>query len=269
MSTKHVLQQIIKADHQPAKLIRCPSCFQIKPAAFLDESTGKEYCIDCSRRFEQNGSVVLIRKGQTSFSAINDYGEISLISRDQKRLLTLLRDKYYKYRFDIFHAVAEVLDKPIEWVESQVKFLADEGFRIPHRRERRDALNKYIHANILRFKSKNISDYRMYMKLADAIADETGYSPKIIRRLARNYLTFLTVQSPAVCNSAKINTELMRIFVANPRSRFTLIQIESKLGISDTKKCYIRNACDHLAKKGALRKAREKKYVYFSLAQPS
>lgn len=269
MSTKHILQQIIKADHQPAKLIRCPSCLQIKPAAFLNERTGKEYCIDCARKFEQKGSVVLSRKGQTSFSIINDYGEICLLSREQKRLLSLLRDKYFKYRFNVFQAIAEVIGKPVEWIDTQVKFLSDEGFDIPNRHQRREALNKYIHANILRFKARNISDYRLYMKLADAIADETGYSPKIIRRLARNYLTFLTVQSPSVCNSAKINTELMRIFVANPRSRFTLIQIQSKLGISDTKKCYIRKACDHLAKKGALRKAREKKYVYFSLAQPS
>ena len=265
MSTKHVLQQIIKADHQPARLIRCPSCLQIKPAAFLDESTGKEYCIDCARKFEQNGSVVLSRKGQTSFSVINDYGEICLLSREQKRLLALLRDKYFKYRLHVFHPIAEVMGKPIDWVETQVKFLSDEGFDIPNRNQRRDALHKYIHANILRFQAKNISDYQMYMKLADAIADETGHSQKTIRNLCRGYLTFLTINQRKNHFFATINAELMQLFNSQPKEKFTLAQIESNLP-SKAKRSQIRNTCDRLARQGTIRKARERKQVYFFLA---
>lgn len=265
MSTKHILQQIIKADHQPAKLIRCPSCLQIKPAAFLDSSTGKEYCIDCARKFEQKGSVVLSRKGQTSFSIINDYGEICLISREQKRLLSLLRDKYFKYRFNLFQAIAEVIGKPVDWVDTQVKFLSDEGFDIPNRHQRREALHKYIHANILRFKARNISDYRLYMKLADAIADETGHSPKIIRSICRGYLTFLSVNQHKNQFFANINAEVMQLFKSQPEERFTLAQIESNLALK-AKRSQIRNTCDRLAKQGTLRKAKGRKQVYFSLS---
>lgn len=265
MSTKHVLQQIIKADHQPAKLIRCPSCLQIKPAAFLNERTGKEYCIDCARKFEQKGSVILSRKGQTSFSVINDYGEICLLSREQKRLLSLLRDKYFKYRFNVFQAIAEVIDKPVDWVDAQVKFLSDEGFDIPNRQQRREALHKYIHANILRFKAKDIADYQMYMKLADAIASETGHSQKIIRNLCRGYLTFLAINQRRNHFFAKINAELMQLFNSQPKEKFTLAQIESNLPLK-AKRSQIRNTCDRLAREGTIRKARERKQVYFFLA---
>ncbi len=262
-NTKHVLQQITKRDHQPGELVRCPSCMQLAIAGFSHEQTGKKFCVKCSRKFEANGTAILkSSKGYPSFSFLNQDGEICLISRDQKRILYLSQSKEFKFRTNMAEAIAQALDKPTDWVQEQIKFLLDEGFKIPNRNQRHDAFYKYVYANILRFNAKKISDYSKYMSLADAIADETGHSTKLVRRIVRNYLSELKIEK--VSKKPSIAAKLIDFLKSNSGCKFTLIQIESHIG-GEVPRGYIRHTCDRLARKGLLRKARERKCVYFSL----
>ena len=185
METKqHLLIKIDKEYREPVKLIRCPSCLEIKEAAFISSRSGKEFCKDCAIRFEKIGTAILSRNKQSSFSevcVVNDDGEACFISREQKRIIVLLRNKKIKYRNNVIGLIAEIMQKNTSWVREQIEFIEDHGFRIPNRRERSDAFNKYVKAKTTTLKMSGGLSYQEYMELADAIASETGKSVSVVR----------------------------------------------------------------------------------------
>jgi hypothetical protein len=198
METKqHILVRIDKKYREPVKLFRCPSCLQVKEAAFVSPDSGKEFCRDCAVKFERIGTAILSRNGQSSFSevcVVNDEGESCFISREQKRILTILRSKKIKYRHNIIPLVAEAMQKNSQWVREQIEFIQEYGFHVPNRQERHDAFNKYVLAQTMTLKMSGRVSQQECMKLANAIASETGNSVKLIQAMIMEFMKDMNIQ---------------------------------------------------------------------------
>lgn len=192
----HLLIQIDKKYRESVRLIRCPSCLQVKEAAFVASDSGREFCMDCAIKFQKNGTAILSKNKQSSFSqicVINDEGKACFLSREQKRILNMLRSNQMKYRHNLIPLITEKMQKNEAWVREQISYIEDYGFHVPNKIERRNAFNKYVRAKVLTLKINGRSSYEDYMGMANAIATETGTSTQTVRAMVRGLMKELNI----------------------------------------------------------------------------
>ena len=249
-----ILKQILP-DGQPPKYIRCPSCLQLKPAAFVDVSTKKEYCSDCAYKFKEKTGVILFYPDDKSVESRNRDNELKRLTPQQKAFLEATNDDIsIKFKVNYIHLAAKKVGESPEWGIENVNLLRDEGFYVPSRSERRSAFIDYV---VQKIKTNTTKDPR---EITAAIAQETHCDPKNLRPLVREI-----VNNPDYKYvSAEISLTQRIKSLLHPGKSLSLTEIQCQIG-TEIPRSSIKSACDRLINKGVIVVEKQRHVNYFRL----